>query len=456
MIRKPSGVCLKFIFLLLLLHGVANTTLQAQSLGGTTSGSAIFCDSINSGFISLTGYSGNILFWQSSINNGTTWNTVSNQTSTQSYYHLTKTTSFRAVVKNGSYPADTSTVSKIQVHIPGIAGNISGGGSFCMTSGTGTLQLNGATGNVQYWEYSTNNGTVWNSIPNAGTTLPFSNITQNTLYRAIVQTFTSCPSDTSGKASFVISQNTVAGIVSAADTVCYGAAGDTLLLSGNTGTVVSWQTSLNNGTSWQTSSNTGSQFIYPQVTQSVWYRVLVKNGACNTETTIPVSVLLYNTNPADAGNDVTITQYETTTLNGSGNGTPHWSPGTSLDNPGIFSPQARPFTTTTYTLSLTDLHGCVTVDTVVIHVIIPVPTAITPNGDGVNDFFKVDKIDQYPHNSLQIFNRWGNMVYAESPYTNSWNGKSSNGQDLPDDVYYYVLDYGNGDKPLTSYILIKR
>src|SRR5688572_27908522 len=102
---------------------------RAQSVGGSTSGAAAYCDSINSGFISLTGHNGLILYWEQSTNGQASWNQIQNTTSTQSYNQLKITTSYRAIVQDGSFPPDTSSVSTITVHVPGIAGTVSGAGN---------------------------------------------------------------------------------------------------------------------------------------------------------------------------------------------------------------------------------------------------------------------------------------------------------------------------------------
>ncbi len=67
-----------------------------------------------------------------------------------------------------------------------------------------------------------------------------------------------------------------------------------------------------------------------------------------------------------------------------------------------------------------------------------VPNIFTPNQDGSNDYFSIEGIeDNY---SLQIFNRWGQIVYAESPYTNIWDGTAANGKPLTEGTYYYILE----------------
>jgi len=86
----------------------------------------------------------------------------------------------------------------------------------------------------------------------------------------------------------------------------------------------------------------------------------------------------------------------------------------------------------------------------------------SPNGDGVNDTFIISCIDNYPNNVLEIYNRWGNVVYKQSGYKNDWSG-SSNGrfiynenEDLPVGTYYYKLDLGDGSEPKLGWIYLNR
>ncbi len=86
----------------------------------------------------------------------------------------------------------------------------------------------------------------------------------------------------------------------------------------------------------------------------------------------------------------------------------------------------------------------------------------SPNGDGVNDYFKIDCLSRYPNNTLQVFNRWGNIVFQTKSYKNDWDG-TSNGRaivqpedQLPEGTYYYVLDLGDGSEPRTDWLYINR
>ncbi|WP_281233214.1 gliding motility-associated C-terminal domain-containing protein [Flavobacterium gelatinilyticum] len=68
-----------------------------------------------------------------------------------------------------------------------------------------------------------------------------------------------------------------------------------------------------------------------------------------------------------------------------------------------------------------------------------IPNVISPNGDGMNDFF--DLTDLPPISNLQIFNRFGHVVYTRQNYSNEWEGQSDKGDRLPDGTYYYIIHF---------------
>jgi|GEM_PF-2086303 gliding motility-associated-like protein len=84
-----------------------------------------------------------------------------------------------------------------------------------------------------------------------------------------------------------------------------------------------------------------------------------------------------------------------------------------------------------------------------------VPEGFSPNGDGYNDLFVIKGIDENISLHLLIFNRWGEIVYESTSYKNNWDGKNINGQHLPDDTYFYIL---NRDNKLikSGYLILKR
>ncbi|XLS29360.1 gliding motility-associated C-terminal domain-containing protein [Flavobacteriaceae bacterium M23B6Z8] len=88
---------------------------------------------------------------------------------------------------------------------------------------------------------------------------------------------------------------------------------------------------------------------------------------------------------------------------------------------------------------------------------------ITPNNDGVNDFFFIECIENYPNNFLQIFNRWGTKLFESRGYLNNWAGTAEKGvnvgagRNLPAGTYFYTIDFGDPNTPNKSgWIYISR
>ena len=73
---------------------------------------------------------------------------------------------------------------------------------------------------------------------------------------------------------------------------------------------------------------------------------------------------------------------------------------------------------------------------------------ITPDGNGSNDEFIIFCIGELVDNHLEIYNRWGQLVFETDDYDNTWEGTSQNGEPLPEGPYYYILEYRGPDNEL--------
>jgi gliding motility-associated-like protein len=73
----------------------------------------------------------------------------------------------------------------------------------------------------------------------------------------------------------------------------------------------------------------------------------------------------------------------------------------------------------------------------------------TPNGDGINDNWVIENIENFPNNKVTIFNRWGNKVWDTKDYNNTsnfWNGQTQTGAVLTSGTYFYVIEIDKGIK----------
>jgi gliding motility-associated-like protein len=111
-----------------------------------------------------------------------------------------------------------------------------------------------------------------------------------------------------------------------------------------------------------------------------------------------------------------------------------------------------------YTVTVTDINGCVAEESVVVEPenqsCLIIPNIISPNADGRNDEWNIGMKELYPELEVKIFNRWGRIIWvSEKGYPRPWDGRS-NGRELPMDSYHYSIDLHNGTKPIIGNITI--
>jgi gliding motility-associated-like protein len=84
-----------------------------------------------------------------------------------------------------------------------------------------------------------------------------------------------------------------------------------------------------------------------------------------------------------------------------------------------------------------------------------VPNAFSPNGDGINDTWRIQYLESYPGASIEVFNRYGQKVFISTGYDVEWDGYF-NGSLLPIGTYYYIINPKNGRKTITGSVSIIR
>ncbi len=113
----------------------------------------------------------------------------------------------------------------------------------------------------------------------------------------------------------------------------------------------------------------------------------------------------------------------------------------------------------TYTLELRDENDCLVTETITLSwindVCIMIPDIITPNGDGWNDEWVIERLDLYPDATVEIYNRWGKRIFFSKGYEIYWDG-TFDGRELPMDSYHYIINLKNGTPPLIGNVTIVR
>ncbi|MCB0782209.1 MAG: gliding motility-associated C-terminal domain-containing protein, partial [Flavobacteriales bacterium] len=165
-----------------------------------------------------------------------------------------------------------------------------------------------------------------------------------------------------------------------------------------------------------------------------------------------VSVTVLGGPFADAGVDQTIFLDETVILGGAPTGplgsTYAWAPDSLVGDPTSANPVADPPVTTWFVVTVTASNGCTSIDSVLVTVIpeVVIPTGFTPNGDGYNDTWVIDFVELFPDIEVEIYNRWGELLFRSVGYQQPWDGRYDGGL-VPVGTYYYVVVLNDPDFP---------
>jgi gliding motility-associated-like protein len=322
----------------------------------------------------------------------------------------------------------------------------------------------GGTGRYTYaWEKSTDN-LIWSPIPNAtGTEYAPGPLTVTTHYRRLASpAIGNCPPTPTGAVTVTVSPVVTPGTIGADQFICAGLtpAPLTSLVGASGGQdpyTYQWQSSPDNTTWIPITNATGADYAPGPLTTTTYYRRQASSG-CAAVASNAVRVEVSPLINVEAGSDKEIVEGGQVELEGRANGNfpVVWTPtrGLSFANGNPLRPLASPDVTTVYKLSAGP-PGCGDESRVRVTVLPPVriPNAFSPNGDGRDDTWEIDRISDFPGNTVTVFNRWGNEVFKITNYNrgNEWSGKIS-GQPAPVGTYYYVVTLGNGKSysgPLT-------
>lgn len=262
--------------------------------GNITSPSNMVCKGVNSGLLTLSGQTGSIVKWQYS-NDNSFWNDVPGSAgqSTCTYNNIDRKTWYKALVQSGAgcTPVET-TPYVIDINDPTVAGILTGDNTVCKGSNSGTITLSGNTGNIVRWESSPTGSAPWTAITETSNPITYTNLLNTSFYRVVVKNG-SCAEAITPSVSININETSIGGTTLGATGLCSSKNSGEIILSGNNGTIVQWQYSLNNGSSWVDTAVNQAVINYNNLTQTRLYRAVVKNGVCSPVNSLPSRITIY-------------------------------------------------------------------------------------------------------------------------------------------------------------------
>jgi gliding motility-associated-like protein len=421
----------------------------------------VFNGSLPTGGDSNDGYRYN---WETS-KNGSSWTSLQYSSAIQNYSAAEQDSThfFRRVVYSGLNDCckNISNNIKVTVH-PKIENNlIKGDTTICqdgipsLLTGSGPT-LAGGDGavyspkwmqkdNISDWSDATGIANQFNYQPSA--------LSSTVSYQR--QVISGACTDYSNIITVNVLNKIEGNVIAGNEKVCDGHAAEaitgTALSGGEPGVYrIHWEKSLDGQNNWETIWNEINENFQPGILGSdLYFRRYVKSGdfdCCQSiSNALKISIDKNPSIPVVSG-DRDLNYQDTINISaltpeiGSGEWTV--SPDASINNP------ENPITNVTmpafgrYVFYWTISNGvCPSVQDSVVVILRDLQrfTGFSPNGDGVNDQFIVEGLDNSLSKELTILNQWGSEVYKSSDYKNDWEGKDKNGVDLPEGTYYYVL-----------------
>ena len=424
-----SGVCEERI------SNAVAIIVSPKTQGGRAIGSSVTCSEGNTGIVVLSDNVGEVLSWQFSEDDGASYITIDSTTTSLRYRDLRTTTLFRAVVRSGV--CDTAYSEPAIITISPLPEVDFSAESVC--DGSPTLFQNASTiksGEIISYLWDFGDGT--SSIEQ--------NPSKHYLNPGTYSVKLQATSD-QGCTQYLVKKVNVNEFPVANFTVEDVCVGESV--------VVFNTSSYSSGTltyEWQFDKQTRSSLSNPTHLYSsagVYSIHLIVTTALGCQDSLLRYVKVSAPPVVYAGQDTVVSKGFEVKLWATGGQLYSWTPLTGLNNSNISNPVATPLETTTYTVAVTDASGCTATDEVTITVIDDyrayVSNVLTPNGNGINDTWHIQNIENLGDCTVRVFDRWGKEVYSQVGYQNDWSGYS--GTDiLPDGTYYYLVTFKGSDK----------
>ncbi len=201
--------------------------------------------------------------------------------------------------------------------------------------------------------------------------------------------------------------------------ICFG---DDAFISASGGSIYSWSPLA----FLQTPNAASSVVVRP--TGNVQYTVTVRDTlGCPKPVRGTVNLNVIKVDANAGPRDTSVVLGQPLQLNATGGLSYSWTPSQWLNNSSIPNPVSLPEDNIEYIVSVTGTAGCAGSDTILVKLFkvqpdLYVPTAFSPDGDGLNDIFRPIPIGMRSIDAFRIYNRWGQMLFSTTEYMKGWDG----------------------------------
>ncbi|WP_279296599.1 PKD domain-containing protein [Paraflavisolibacter caeni] len=190
---------------------------------------------------------------------------------------------------------------------------------------------------------------------------------------------------------------------------------------------------------------------------SIAYTFTADNGCSNV---IKNTIEVFPAPMANAGPDLDLLEGKGIFLQGRGMGRElsyAWTPDFYLNKSDTAQPFATPGNDQYYTLTVKSRDGCKDDDVVFVKVLKKplIPNAFSPNGDGMHDRWEIKYLDSYPEATVEVYNRYGELVYKSIGSSKPWDG-TFKGNPVPVGTYYYLVNPKRGRQQMSGFVDVIR
>ncbi len=328
--------------------------------------------------------------------------------------------------------------------------------SLCMPNGTATFTNTSTVsdGSTLTYTWTYGDGSTGTADTHTYLTTPVSG---SVIVKLTATSSVGCVKDSSQTFSGFYDKP-IANFNVAPDTLCQGTNNVfTDLSTAPNSTITSWSWIFGDGRT-STLKNPNQKYTLPG---NYTVKLTVANAVGCTSDIFSKPVIVYLQPIVDAGPSFVIPQGTIITFNPKVNDSTSlafkWTPAADFTNNTVLRPSIIALKNQTYTLMAIGQGNCSASDTLTVKVLktVTIPNAFSPNGDGINDTWNLENLKDYPGASVEVYNRYGQVIYYSIGYSKPWDGTSKD-KPLPVGTYYYIITLKNGFEAKAGWVLLIR